>query len=248
MRASHGTFLGMMLLITSPLLAQNPWNRVPQLPNTCYSGNDTFGEDAGKVEGELSEAVERQKVANEEVAQRWTSLDPAQQQAKVMAFMQKNPAGAADAVQQLQAGFGAPVTAYPSGKTPADFQAELKQLVEEYLADAKRQLSPKPLDERTKWAGWNAKYVSLCEAWFAFAARKGSDPRFSGFLARYKEYLTQEYIPQWEQSHASQKRFFDSMGIPTTGYESWATLDAVRMYLAALQEAFGGRETKPLGT
>lgn len=197
MRANQLTLLGVMLLIASPLLAQNPWNRVPPLPSSCYQKDDSFGEDAARVELEFSAAVERQKVVNEEVAQRWTNLDPAQQQVRLTAFMQRNPAGAADAVQQLQSGFGVQVTSYPSGKQPDDFRTELQQLEADYLADGNRLLPN--VDPETAgaaaYARYNAAYVALCHSWIALGARTGSDPRFSGFLARYREFLTREYIP-----------------------------------------------------
>jgi hypothetical protein len=238
----------------APASAQAPWNRVPPLPSSCYPADDgadaEFTTKASQVAQELKEEARQQTVANEEIAQRFTSMSPAQQQERLMAYMQKNPAGAAEAVKQMQAGFGVPTTGYPSGKIPEDFRTERKQLVEESLADWKRVAKGIPEEgtvSREAWLSrWKSVYEEWCGRWFAFGARRGTDSRFMGFLGRFKEYLTQEYIPFGEQTHAGRKKFFDTMGIPTAGFVSPVAKEAVAMYLEEAAEVLGGRSNPPI--
>jgi hypothetical protein len=95
-------------------------------------------------------------------------------------------------------------------------------------------------------ARWKAAYEDWCGRWFAFGARGGTDPKFLGFLGKFREYLTNEYIPVKEQAHAGQKKFFDAMGIPVSNYVTPVAKEAVAIFLDEAAQVFGGRSNPPI--
>src|ERR1041384_7357808 len=89
-----------VLLFPIGLAAQSAWSRVPTLPTNCYQKQDQFFEQSDKEWVDLGTASEQQRATNSALSHQVTTMDPATKQARMMAFMQKDPANAAAFMQQ----------------------------------------------------------------------------------------------------------------------------------------------------
>jgi hypothetical protein len=249
-----------LLPISSPVFSQEPRARVPALPSAypadCYLQNDTFLEKAEAAQSANLTAIERQSETNRGFRQRVVELDPDARRARLMAFVEKNPAGPAKATEQLQT-FGAGAEAFPAvGTRLGEFRTELERLISDYRAERRRRLGPERIrSEAGSEQGFDAIYLGLCSEWFVRPAGptrttgpKGPSPYSHAFLDRYWDFLTREYVPLIEANDAANKRFLEAMGVPAPTFASTANMDAVDKYLAAARTIFAVREPKPRDT
>ena len=83
----------LLMVVATPLTAQNPWTRVPAFPTTCYTSGDPFPEQLEAAMAANQDAIGRQEQINHGLNDQLKSMDRSAMQSKMMAYMQKNPAG-----------------------------------------------------------------------------------------------------------------------------------------------------------
>ena len=235
---------------TAPAIEQGLWSKVPAFPTSCYS-NDQFYEQAGNAYGETLPIYKKQYDANEAIDRELSHLDPAAQQTRIMAFLQKDPMNAGRFMQEAAtAGQRAQeIQAEVEGKQKA-LNARFETLESQYKADmakvdplwtkfARASNATVPhLNELA--AAFNTAYeTQVCAKWW-----KSSSP-FLTYLADFKRYETESWIPYKEFVANGKRKSLDVMGMPSAGYKSPGELEAVMEYLKEAQKVFQLRFVGP---
>ena len=240
------------LLFGPPLSAQGAWSKVPPLPKACYSGQDTFSDDAGKARTELEAEIEKQEQINKGIRDQVFQMDQATLQQRMMAAVQKDPARSQEIMQAMQSmgspqGQSAGTGTAPEGN---DFHARKAKLMEEYQAESNKVLGPshaRALEANSEgprvaaWAEYNRQYETVvCPRWFRTQA--------SELMASYRTYLVEQRIPPLAEAERTSMRMPELLGVSTREFRPVAELKAVVDYLRSASAVFGQREREPRGT
>ena len=235
------------LLASAPPSAQGLWSKVPPFPTTCFT-QDQFYEQAGKAYEETLALYKKQYEENAAIDQRLRDLDAATQQSRMMAFMQKDPMNAGKFMQE------AAMAGQRAGDMQADVDAKRKALKEQfetlqsqYKADMAKtdplwtkfvdaqahgsNATPAKINEYA--AAFNAAYENrVCAKWW-----KTTSP-FLPYLADFKRFAVESWIPLEEFVANTKRQSLDIMGIPSAGYKSPGEAQAVGEYLREAQKVF----------
>ncbi len=243
------------LLIASPLVAQDPWAKVPALPTACYTKDDELAQALGTVRDALQTTISERKQSNPSL--RKLIADPATFQQRLLAAMQKDPAKAAEVMDSFQkfaaaesqaseAVVGEEQTRWveKSTKLVADYGAEKGAVMDPIHGRIRRHMHESggsAADEeivRTGWIEYNRQYEKvLCPKWFGTNA--------PALLAEYKAYLVAVMIPKELEVEAGIKQQLQLFGVPVQGYQSVAALNGVAAYLNFALGLFDSRQSGP---
>lgn len=244
------------LLVAAPLLAQDPWSRVPAMPTSCYASDDEFDKPVRDTAVALGEDIGAQRAINKALQKQITS-DPAAMQTKLVAAMQKNPAQAGEIMGFFEKLGNATteIAAGPSAEMQAEWEQRFKKLSDDYGSEMDAMLGPihkrirdhmhesggTANDERIVREGWS-EYNQKYEAIFC-AKRIKTDG--VALLAAYKQFILTDYIPKSLEAEANEKKFLVMFDVPTTTYRPVSTLKGVVLYLGKVDAVFGLRRSGP---
>jgi hypothetical protein len=240
------------LLVSTTLLAQDPWANVPALPTSCYAKQDEFGQTLRAAKTGLETAAAKQTAINVALQKQMTANPTA-----MVTALQKNPSKTAEimnAVQKMSAPQGQAAMEATGTKQKefdqktvkfkADYQAEKEATlypIHKRIRDHTRELGGTAADDEIVRKGWielNQKYETvICPKWFAREA--------AGLLAAYKDYLVSDYIPKGLEAEASQKSIFELFGLPTGDFHPVSAQSAVVKYLEIALQLFDVRRNAP---
>lgn len=225
------------VVVGVPLDAQEPWARVPPLPTACYEEQDHFLRAAAAAKEALTAASASQSAENGRIQEAWNGLDEQARQDRLMTLLLSNPADASRFAQQMQE--ASELASPPQGG--AEFDARRERLVAEIVGELQRL---PPMTEDPSWpSAFNRAYADACKKWFTGGA---GAKQIDSYLSQYREYLTREYIPWYEQHEAAVRKFYQSMQVPgAANLRSTAAYDAVVLYLSAASQFYDLREEEP---
>jgi hypothetical protein len=241
--------LAFVVLASTTAEGQDPWSRVPPLPQSCYDANPGFVQQLQNISHELTVEMDRQAGINSEITQKSINMDMTEKQQKMMAFMQKNPTEAGKMMQDIaMAGQKSGQDVERLKERTQAFDEQLKSAEKLYATDnavldgiQKKYLDAENLAlARQLAAQYNTEYEKLCAKWL----KSESSPLLK-YLADYKRYLVEEQIPMDEERAQWAKKEFTLYGVPSTGYKSTAVPKAVTDYLGAMITVYGRRNTAP---
>src|SRR5688572_1746643 len=243
------------IVLVAPLGAQSLWSRVPAFPTACYTKNETFAADVEKARSDLDAAITRQAEVNAAVKAKQQALDMGQQQARMMAFLQKDPVAGRKYMEAVAAGpeqqtrIAAMSTKRAAlqeqwNTAKAEFDTERAALVAMRQKAAEQgESGGSPARARELTIKHNGAYEQHCAKWFR-------DPKspFLVYLADLKRFLVEDAIPYGESAERTEPLNFQVFGIPATGYRTTATSDAVKEYLEVAGRVFDPRLAEPMPT
>ena len=235
---------------SAPAFEPNLWGKVPAFPTSCYS-NDQFYSQAQIAYDETLPIYKRQYDANEAMDKELSRLDPAAQQTRIMAFLQRDPVNGGRFMQEAaMAGQRAQeIQSEVEGKQQA-LKSQFETLQSQYKADmakvdplwskftsASNATVAQLNDLATAFN--NAYETQVCAKWW-----KSSSP-FLAYLADFKRYETESWIPYKEFVANGKRKSLDVMGMPSAGYKSPGESEAVMEYLKETQKVFQLRFMAP---
>jgi hypothetical protein len=244
------------LLLSSRAAAQAPWNRSPALPTACYTKGEEFIAVVQRMRDAIGEEIQKQADINSAIKAKVGEIDAGTKQARMMAFLQKDPAAASKVMQDMS-------TAGQRNQPAVDAMNARKQELEEQLAainkrhdtehasatggleqQLRAELDPSgnAAKARTLGAQLNAAYQGHCAKWWT-----ESSP-YRAYLSALKEYHEQHAIPVAEEGARIDKAALDLYGVPHTGFKSVAPLQAVHDYLGAVFQIYQKRRLEPART
>jgi hypothetical protein len=243
-------------LVAAPLVAQSPWTAVPALPTACYQDRDQFQAQLITAVDANQAALARQEQVNASL-QKGLDSNMAGKQAAMMAYMQKDQAGFQAYMQDiamnpesLQTATAGRLHRLQAFQTEFDslkgkYDAEQKSTLDPLAAEVRRMADPgthgTPAQLASAVAKYNAAYESLCQRWIV-------QGNFPGFLARFKHYMTEDYVPGAMRLDAKNQRSLTVMGVNTREYQSTAPMEAAGKYMDYTRIVFGLRPMKPMNT
>ena len=244
------------LLVSTPVAAQNPWAKVPALSTSCYSAGDPFTDQIEAAFVANQDAIGRQEQINRGLNDQLKSIAPSVMQTRMMAYMQKDPAGfhaymkdMAGDPQSVQAAMAA------DNARLAALNKEFATLIANYSAESKATLDPvaaemlrvtdaastAPNAERAAAiAKYNAAYVAICNKWIV-------KQNFPAFFAKFKAYMVENHVPVAESLGLVTKRSMEMAGINTKDYQSTERLQAVSKYIDYIRTVYSLRRRQPQG-
>jgi len=229
----------------------DPWTQVPALPTACYGNQDDFSEVSRARIDSLTHDVERQQAVNDELAERFRTMDFMEKQRRMSEYMMQHPQEATKIMEAFQAAgsqantdaklqavheqeqqraaldasFGRYRAAYVATMDP--FNRKIAAVGEEFtLWDSPRK---KPINAQADQA-----YAKLCAQWW----RSGP---FLAHLAEYKKTLVQG-IPEQQKAAQLMTTNLSWAGIPAAAYRSTAPMEAVKHYMERAAEIFSKRD------
>ena len=234
------------LFASAPVSAQNLWSKVPALPTTCFN-QDQFFDQAERVYQEVSALARKQTEANAAVGRQLTELDGSTQQARMMAFLQKDPVNAGKFMQDAAtAGQRAQELLTDVERKRKALKEQFETLQSQYKADMAKvgplwttfQNATDPgsgvgaakINEYA--AAFNSAYDQVCAKWW-----KATNP-FLSYLADVRKFEVETFIPYEEFTAKGKRQQFDIMGISSAGYRSPGEAEAVAEYLKEAQKIF----------
>ena len=246
----------LLMAVAAPLTAQNPWTRVPAFPTTCYTSGDPFPEQLEAAMAANQDAIGRQEQINHGLNDQLKSMDRSAMQSKMMAYMQKNPAGfqaymqaAAQDPQVAQAAKEAHLARMKGFQQEfdgilANYNAALKTTLDPVFADMLRVTDAASNASNAERAAavskYNSTYNALCLKWIV-------REDFPAFLTKFKGYMVGIYLPSLDGQTAMEKTALEMAGINTSEYQPTDAMQAVARHMEYVRAAFGLRQAKPLG-
>lgn len=244
------------LLVSTPVAAQNPWAKVPALSTSCYSAGDPFTDQIEAAFVANQDAIGRQEQINRGLNDQLKSIAPSAMQSRMMAYMQKDPAGfqaymegMARDPQSVQAAVAA------NAARLAALDKEFRTLIANYSTESKATLDPvaaemlrvtdaasraSNAERAAAIAKYNAAYVAICNKWIV----KQSVP---AFFTKFKAYMVERHVPEAESLGLVTKRSMEMAGINTKDYQSTEPLQAVSKYIDYIRTVFSLRRRQPQG-
>jgi len=248
------SILGLLcaLLVSTPVAAQNPWGKVPALSTSCYSDGDSFTDQLEAARAANQEASGRQERSNIGLNHQLKTIDPADMNSRMMAYMQKDPAGfraymqdaAGQDAQAKQAAMAA------AGARVAALKKEFETLIARYSAESEAAFAPveaereklpeflSPVQMALISAKYNAAYVAVCNKWIV----KGN---FPAFFAKFMDSMIKDILPLEQSLGESNKRSLEMAGIDTKDFQSTEPLEAVADYLQYIRTVYVLRQRAP---
>ena len=232
------------------LAAQGAWSKAPAFPTECYQPA-TFFDAAQKVMNDLADAIKTQTETNASIKAKLNELDGAAKQQRMMAFLQKDPVNAGKYMQETAAAGHRVHEQEASVASARNALAEgLKRVNAQYASDEapikathKRRMDAvdrvmagkgKPGEIDALTSEYNAAYEKFCAKWW------GSSSPFLSYLGDQKKHELEVEIPYGDRYAQMEKQQVEIMGLSTSGFKSTAELEAVRRYVATIQD-FGQR-------
>ena len=253
-RSASACLVLLTLFSVTPASGQDPWSRVPAFSKACYTKGDPFGDQVQRALEETQAAIEAQKETNLAARAALDEVDAMTKQTRMNAYMQKNPAVAAQKMQ-LIAGSGAELQAALSEKQKASaaieekwkaVQAQSRKDEEAWIGLRDQALAAFDPGSRNRAQGpgllaqSNEAYKAYCQKWFV----EPTSP-FLGYLAEYKTYLVEKEVVADELAFQGQLVHFEMFGVPLNGFKSTASLEATAQYLKKVDEIFRSRQEEP---
>lgn len=247
--------LAFAVLAASRLIAQDPWARVPPHPTSCYD-KEGFTARLSNLRHEVVVQGDRQQAINAAIDEKLNELSPEARQAKMMAFMTKDPMAAGKQMQELatagerQQGAMAALTHKRQAldeqwrAAQQEFERDNAPLGPVYRK-AMAQMEPggNAALGRQLFAQHNAEYEKLCAKWFT-----GDRSPFLAYLTALRQFLTKEFIPAEEERASMSTLQFRIYGVDMANYKSTAPHAAAAEYIDAMSRVFGKRRDAPAGS
>jgi hypothetical protein len=255
----------------SQAAAAGPFTKVPPLTTQCYTGTDPFEAKLDAASEAVAKEYEKQSAINAKIEEDFQSIDPMEMAAKMQQWMMSNPQEAMKYAQGAQATGEALNTAVPElNAATAKFDAERKDLRTKYQAalntayapaDARMAAMNKKLADANEcgfgdtecrvpdwaWAEYDAvqkqrdaAYLATCAQWWV-----ATSP-IQGYLKRYRDWLTQKWIPSWVQNDQARITQYAIMNTPAASYKSTIPYQSAIKYMGVVRELFAMRDTKPI--
>lgn len=264
---------GAALLIAAASTAQSatdPWTRAVALPTACYTSQDQFSAQASTALETLAAERDRQAEINKEIDAQVQSVaeqDPMELARRMQENMMKDPQNAQRYMESL--GVTDPNAAHAERMHSLDRRAqwdtEEKNLLASYQAARRAAFMPshaKFMALRKKLGiteGWGVgegasasayaeydaikreadqAYAAFCPQWW------GANGSMKAFIARYKNYLVTERIPDEQKTDTQRTASYAMLNTPAGSYRSLATMNAVQDYMKLAQRLYGERQTE----
>jgi hypothetical protein len=232
--------------------ADDPWNKMPPLPTTCYADHE-FSIKLANLYAELGEQKSQQEAINTELGQKAQQLDPMEMVRRLNEFMARDPQKAMKFMQAQAAAAGEVSSGVTSSAEAKEArEAELVQLSAEFKAanaegakpflarqDELVRTSTRPIlegaareftskaaqdafDEQVRLQ--NADYEARCAAWY------GADGKLRRWLASYRSTVIDPMATTQEEIDGNIELQMAIMGTSGDGFRSTAQIEAVREY------------------
>jgi hypothetical protein len=229
----------------------DPWTLVPALPTACYGNQDDFSEVVRARIDTLGHEIERQVAVNEELAERFRTMDFKEKQRRMSEYMMQHPQETTKIMEAFQAAGSQQSndTKLQAVQEQQNQRAALDASLARYRAAYEAMMDPFTRkisavgEEFTLWdsprkkpinAQADQEYGKLCAQWWK------SGP-FLTHLAEYKKTLVQG-LPELQKEAQFMTTNFAWAGIPATAYRSTAQMEAVKHYMERAMEIFGKRD------
>jgi hypothetical protein len=244
-----------LLILASPIRAQDVWARVPALPKACYTEGETFRDGLMKQIEAVRAESRKQGAINGALDEKLKQLDLGTQQSRMMAFMQKDPSTAQKYMQdvmtsstkqqQAVAELTAKRTALDEQRDHVEAQYKAEATPLDHL-NATHMSETEPGGSVAKAAAaarqYNSEYQKLCAKWWS-----ASDSPFLSYLGALKRFEVEDAIRIEDELARVQKVHFEIFGIPGgAAYKSTASMDAAIEYMNAVDKIYQKRLAAPL--
>jgi hypothetical protein len=248
-----------------------PFAKVPPLPTQCYTATDTFEAKLDAASEAVAQEQERQAAINAKIEEGFQSVDPMEMAAKMQQWMMSNPQEALKFAQAAQATGEAINTAAPElNAASAKFEAERKDLHAKYQsalktayapADAKMTAANKKLSNANECGFGDTECTVPAWAWAEYdAVQKQKDAAYQatcaqwwvatgpihGYLKRYRDWLTQKWIPSWVQNDQARTTQYAIMNTPAASYNSTIPHQSAVKFMGVARELFAMRNIQPI--
>ena len=243
--------------------ADDPWNKMPPLPTTCYADHE-FSIKLANLYAELGEQKSQQEAINTELGQKAQQLDPMEMVRRLNEFMARDPQKAMKVMQAQAAAAGEVSSGVTSSAEAKEArEAELAQLSAEFKAanaegakpflarqDELVRTSTRPIlegaareftskaaqdafDEQVRLQ--NADYEARCAAWY------GADGKLRRWLASYRSTVIDPMAKSQEEIDGNIELQMAIMGTSGAGFRSTAQIEAVREYARVVEKLYNLR-------
>lgn len=246
--------VALTFLVATPFLAQDPWAKVPPHPTSCYDKED-FTAQLSNLRHEVVVLGDRQRDINTAIDEKLNEMSPEAKQAKMMAFMTKDPMAAGKQMQELATAGeqqqGAMMALNQKRQALDEQWKAAQQAFERESAPLgpiyqKAQVQMEPGGNsalgRQLFAQHNAEYEKLCAKWFT-----GERSPFLAYLGALRQFLEKELIPAEEERTQVSRLQFRIYGVDMANYKSTARHAAATEYMDAMSRVFGKRRAAPAG-
>ncbi|HET6563770.1 MAG TPA: hypothetical protein VFG52_00035 [Xanthomonadales bacterium] len=234
----------------------DPWSQVPALPDSCYRDADDF---IARLDAtmELFQAEEaRQAEINAAIDAQLTSMDPMEQQQRMMDFMMENPEQAQEYLLAMtQQGQTVLDVVTDMSEERVQLHTESSELVARYDASLEESMAP----SQARYADWvdrfwsekapesegqqrvaeiNVAYEEFCSTWW----KQGP---FHEHFARLRQAMIDD-VTQTDGAVPAMLRNHEMMGISTEGYRSTQAIRAAQEYMRQVRVIFSKRWGGPM--
>ena len=276
-RATALLTLGTSLQVQAAAAA-DPWAKVPALTTSCYQADgrdlarDPFYARLEGAKDAVAADKERQETVNATIEERFRSLDPAQQAARMQQWLMANPQEAMKYMQGIQAAANSSAAGVMDDmKEQQARDAALLALTKKY-DDARRQAYA-PAEARVK-ALQGAAYrpaavvsnLGLDDPRDSAAARAekhairrvmdnayqalcpqwwGANGQFQTFLKNERNRMRQQRVTYLESFDATRTQQYMIMNTPAASFQSAATHKVAIEYMDLVRKVVNLRESSP---
>jgi len=258
------TLLATAAIADSP---DDPWASLPQMPGSCFSGQDNFAASLETSLEQLEQQIVSQDAVNAEIKDQAFSTgeegetDMMALAQRMQQYMLDDPDKAMQMMQNLQV---ASQTGTDDTLASLEREQEFAPALDKQLAAYDAAYQSMYDSFRSKFEGLptgegeggtfylpeargdlrrisgeaNAEYKALCAKWFQ------SGPLL-GWLEEYRGYLVDDRIPRQEQSDDLMREQYEFQRVDVTSFHSTAAMKAARDYGRKLERIFGKRREQP---
>lgn len=251
--------------------AANPFTRVPPLPTACYSAGETFYPKLEAAQAAVAADRERQAAINQEIADRFNTIDPMEKMTLMQQWMMDNPQEAMAYMQGIQtATTDEPARIAADQQQEAKFETDRKALIANYHSAMKKLNAPMDarfdaLNKRMEaehgcgWATMECGAPQWAQDEYAAIQRQrdaahaaacpgwwGPTGQVTAFMKRYKDWLTGSHIPYLESLEVHATNQYAIFNTPAASHRSLEPYEAAKEYMNAAFFFYQLRREKPL--
>jgi hypothetical protein len=248
----------------------DPFAKVPPFPTVCYTEGDPFAARLDAAMDAVAKEQEKQSAINAKIEEDFRNIDPMEMASRMQQWMMDNPEEAMKYAQATQAlGREVNTVAPELNAASARFEVEDDELLAKYKATLTQAYGPvkarmADLDKRVEAVNGCGMFVGECAApdW-AYAEYDGlvkeMDAAYRatcaqwwsavgpihGYLKRYRDWLTQKWIPTWIQNEQVRLTQYAIMNTPAASYRPTIAYQSAHKYMGVASAMFVWRETRP---